>query len=153
RFSGQAEHRRTNVVANDLAVCVFNFTVSRFTDHYQRQAKMVSELQRCEDPALYPHMLDFRKLAAVGPPFQYDARWRIRMKSVSRHSIAKPSPTNIERAFERDTKRNSSLALWAVVAVVSPASDIVFQLVAGSVPDWLLSARIAALAAVLVAAV
>ena len=73
------------------------------------------------------------------------------MKSASRHSIAKPSPTNIERAFERDANRNSSLALWAVVAVVSPASEIVFQLVAGSVPNWLLSARIAALTAVLVA--
>jgi hypothetical protein len=47
--------------------------------------------------------------------------------------------------------QNSPLALWGLIAVVSPASEIVCQFIMGGVPAWLLWARIAVLAMVFAA--
>lgn len=44
-----------------------------------------------------------------------------------------------------------TLLLWGVVAVVSPVSEVVFQIVARALPAWLAWARIAVLVAVFVA--
>jgi hypothetical protein len=46
--------------------------------------------------------------------------------------------------------RGHSLELWALIAVVSPTSELVSQFVAVVVPDWLLWFRIAVLVAVLI---
>ncbi len=46
-------------------------------------------------------------------------------------------------------ERAATLALWALVAVVSPSSELVLQLSAGAVPGSLLWFRIGVLAAVL----
>jgi len=42
-----------------------------------------------------------------------------------------------------------ALGLWALIAVVSPSAEVLCQLVAGAVPDWLLWFRLAVLIAIL----